>query len=104
MLNIARNYTIDILRSKKYRNSKRNINITDFQSTIDNRYKTIYNTDTTLIKQMVYRLKPEFNILLEMVYFKGYTHVETANELNLPLGTVKTRIRMAIMELRTQFD
>lgn len=104
MLNIARNYTIDILRSKRYRNNKKNINITDCHSAVDIHYKTIYNPDTILIKQLVYKLKPEFNILLEMVYFKGYTHVETADELNLPVGTVKTRIRMAIIELRTQFD
>jgi len=57
-----------------------------------------------MIKQLVNQLKPEYNILLEMVYFKGYTHLETADKLNLPVGTVKTRIRMAIMELRTQFD
>lgn len=104
MLNIARNYTKDILRSKRYRNSKKNICITDCQTKIDVRYKTTYNTDTVLIKQLVYELKPELNILLEMVYFKGYTHLEIADELNLPIGTVKTRIRTAIMKLRTQFD
>ena len=104
MLNITKNYTVDILRSKRYRNNKKNININDCQYTIDISYKTVYNPDTVLIKQLVNELKPEYYILLEMVYFKGYTHVETADELNLPVGTVKTRIRMAIMELRTQFD
>jgi len=104
MLNIAKNYTIFLLRSKRYRNNKKNTNISNCQSAVDMRYKIIYNPDTILIKQLVYRLKPEFNILLDMVYFKGYSHEEIADELNLPLGTVKTRIRMAIMELRTQFN
>ncbi|MNR68890.1 ECF RNA polymerase sigma factor RpoE [compost metagenome] len=53
---------------------------------------------------MVNALKPELNIVLNMVYFKGYTHAEAAEELSLPLGTVKTRIRMAIMELRKNFN
>ncbi len=39
-----------------------------------------------------------------MVYFKGFTHIEAAKALDLPLGTVKTRIRMAILELRKYFN
>jgi DNA-directed RNA polymerase specialized sigma24 family protein len=53
---------------------------------------------------MVNALKPEFFDVLEMVYFKGFTHVEAAEALDIPLGTVKTRIRMAVMELRKQFN
>ncbi|MNR36894.1 ECF RNA polymerase sigma factor RpoE [compost metagenome] len=53
---------------------------------------------------MVTSLKPEFSHVLNMVYFKGYTHVEAAEELDLPLGTVKTRIRLAIIELRRNFN
>ena len=53
---------------------------------------------------MVVNLKPDFKDVLDMVYFKGYTHVEAAEELNLPLGTVKTRVRMAILELRKKFN
>lgn len=53
---------------------------------------------------MVNGLKPELIAVLDMVYFKGYTHVEAAEELNLPLGTIKTRVRMAIIELRKRFN
>ncbi|WP_368858730.1 sigma factor-like helix-turn-helix DNA-binding protein [Escherichia coli] len=42
-------------------------------------------------------------LLLNMVYFEGYTHSEIAEELNLPLGTVKSKIRFALLELRKKF-
>jgi len=104
MINVARNYSIDIIRSKRYRNSRKNVNIDDNHQDINRQIKITYNSDQILVRELVYQLKPDFNILLEMVYYKGYTHVEIAEELNLPLGTVKTRIRMAIMELRTHFN
>jgi len=53
---------------------------------------------------LVEKLKPEQKIILELVYFKGYTHVEVSEELGVPLGTVKTRLRMAIIELRKYFN
>jgi len=104
MINLAKNYTIDVLRSKQYRNNKKNINVDDCHQVIDIIHQVPYNPDTVLIKELIFGLKPEFNVLLDMVYFKGYTHVAIADELNLPLGTVKTRLRMAIAELRNHFD
>jgi RNA polymerase sigma factor (sigma-70 family) len=53
---------------------------------------------------LVQTLKPEQKSILELVYFKGYTHVEAAEELAIPLGTVKTRLRMALIELRKHFN
>lgn len=104
MMNITRNLSIDKLRSKDFKNSSKNQDIDNNVDFIDEVNDVIFNPDVLGIKDMVTALKPEFNDVLNMVYFKGYTHVEAANELNLPLGTVKTRIRMAIMELRKYFN
>lgn len=104
MMNIARNLSIDKLRSKDFKNTTKNQDIENNVDFIDSQSKVTFNSDTLGLKDMVTALKPEFNHVLEMVYFKGYTHVEAAEELNLPLGTVKTRIRMAIMELRKNFN
>jgi len=104
MINIARNHAIDVLRSKKFRDSKKNMNIDDFQPDVNCAKNIVYNIDTILVRELVHQLKPDLNVLLEMVYFKGYTHLEIADELKLPLGTVKTRIRTAISELRSHFD
>jgi len=104
MMNIARNLSIDKLRSKDFRNAGKNQDIENNVDFIDSQKEITFNADLLGIKDMVTALKPEFNDVLDMVYFKGYTHVEAAEELNLPLGTVKTRIRMAIMELRKNFN
>ncbi|MDR6785399.1 RNA polymerase sigma factor [Pedobacter africanus] len=104
MMNIARNLAIDKLRSKDFRNSNKNLELDNNVDAIDGQNEVTFNADALGIKEMVTTLKPELNAVLNMVYFKGYTHLEAAKELNLPLGTVKTRIRMAIMELRKQFN
>jgi RNA polymerase sigma factor (sigma-70 family) len=104
MMNIARNLSIDKLRSKDFKNSNKNQDIENNVDFIDAQKEVTFNADTLGVKDMVTALKPEFMNVLDMVYFKGYTHVEAAEELDLPLGTVKTRIRMAIMELRKNFN
>lgn len=104
MINVARNLAIDKLRSKDFRNATKNQDLENNVDFIDSQKKITFNADTLGLRDMVTALKPEFNDVLDMVYFKGYTHVEAAEELNLPLGTVKTRIRMAIMELRKHFN
>jgi RNA polymerase sigma-70 factor (ECF subfamily) len=48
-------------------------------------------------------LLPERKVVIDMVYFQGYTHEEVSEKLNLPLGTVKSRIRKALQELRDVF-
>jgi len=104
MMNIARNLSIDKVRSRDFRNTVKNQDIENNVDFIDSQKKITFNADLLGIKEMVTSLKPEYRAVLDMVYFKGYTHVEAAEELNLPLGTVKTRIRMAIGELRKYFN
>jgi len=38
-----------------------------------------------------------------MAYFGGYSQSEISGELDLPLGTVKTRMRLAMMKLKQSF-
>lgn len=104
MMNVARNLSIDKLRSKDYKNTNKNQDIENNVDFIDEQKKVTFNADTLGLKDLVTNLKPDFKDVLDMVYFKGYTHVEAAEELNIPLGTVKTRVRMAILELRKKFN
>jgi len=100
MLNIARNASIDMLRSKSYQNSQKN------QELPDNVYKATANQSTQLnvdnigLKKVLEKLKPEHRVLMELAYFKGFTHEEIAEMMSIPLGTVKTRIRNALLQLR----
>jgi RNA polymerase sigma-70 factor (ECF subfamily) len=104
MVNIARNLSIDKLRSKDFRNNSKNHDIENTVNYIDTQRNTSINPEVLGIKDLVGKLKPEQKIILDLVYFKGYTHVEAADELNIPLGTVKTRLRMGIITLRKFFN
>ncbi len=104
MMNIARNLSIDKLRSKDFKNTQKNQDIENNVDLIDHQNKTFFNPDTFGMKELVSGLKPELQIVLDLIYYKGFTHVEAAEKLNLPLGTVKTRVRMAIVELRRNFN
>lgn len=104
MVNIARNLAIDKIRSKDFRNQTKNQELENNVAFIDEQKNTVYKPELLGVKDLVEQLKPEQKSILDLVYFKGYTHVEAADELGVPLGTVKTRLRMAITQLRKFFN
>lgn len=101
MLNIARNSAIDAVRSEK-----RQPGMDDITENIDRTdHNAIYqpSPSTLDLKALVDTLRPERKILLDLVYFQGYTQEEAAKELDVPLGTVKSRIRTALKDLKHYF-
>jgi RNA polymerase sigma factor (sigma-70 family) len=100
MMNIARNASIDTLRSRGYQNSRKNQSIQDNVDTIQGTDVIQPGVDTIGLRKVLEKLKEEQRILIELAYFKGYTHEEIAELEKLPLGTVKTRIRNALIQLR----
>ncbi len=104
MLNIARNSAIDKLRSKgeimkgKIRQGE------DVVSSLEQGLKTEQATDTIGLRKMVAGLKPEYEAIVSLAYFSGFTLDEISKTLNIPLGTVKTRMRSAIQQLREIFN
>jgi RNA polymerase sigma factor (sigma-70 family) len=104
MVNIARNLSIDKIRSKDFKNQGKNRELENNVAFIDEQRNTVYRPELLGIKELVETLKPEQKSILDLVYFKGYTHVEAADELGVPLGTIKTRLRMAIIQLRKHFN
>lgn len=104
MVNIARNLAIDKIRSKDFKNQNKNQELENNVAFIDEQKSTVYKPELLGIKELVDTLKPEQKSILDLVYFKGYTHVEAADELGVPLGTIKTRLRMAIQQLRKHFN
>jgi len=104
MVNIARNLAIDKIRSKDFKNQNKNQELENNVTFIDEKRNTVYNPELLGLKDLVEKLKPEQKSILDLVYFKGYTHLEAADELGVPLGTIKTRLRMAIVQLRKNFN
>ena len=98
MLNISRNASIDTVRSKGFRNNRNTGELTD--ATQRSAGSSEINTDAIGLKKIVYQLKEEYRVLVDLSYFQGYTQDEISKSLNIPLGTVKTRLRTALVQLR----
>ncbi|HEX5023911.1 MAG TPA: RNA polymerase sigma factor [Agriterribacter sp.] len=98
MLNIARNASIDATRGKHFKNIRRNVEITDSLGSLPG--TELVNTDSIGIADIVKKLPGEYGRLITLAYLKGYTQEEIAKEENMPLGTVKTRIRKALIALK----
>jgi RNA polymerase sigma factor (sigma-70 family) len=101
MLNIARNGAIDVLRSAKYNNDKKISGIDNNVHMDSNALSTSIKTEHLGLKKIVDGLKEEYRQIINLAYFKGYTQEEVAEELNIPIGTVKTRSRNALLQLKS---
>lgn len=103
ILNVARNTAIDRIRSQEFQNSQRNQDLDTSINSIDNQESSQFDIDSIGIKKVVENLRPEYQQMIELLYFQGYTQAEVADEFGIPLGTVKTRVKAAIVQLRQYF-
>ena len=60
--------------------------------------------DGRLIRSLLSQLPVEQACVIELAFFQGMTHSEMAERLNLPLGTVKTRVRLGLQKLRSLWE
>lgn len=100
ILNIARNAAIDKIRSKAFRQSVQNLDTDNFVNIIMSRDNLDHQTDAIGIKKFVTNLGQKCKEVIELLYFKGFTQKEASEELNMPIGTIKTRNRSCIQQLR----
>ena len=98
MLNVARNASIDAVRSKNYQQSQQNRELTE--SVYEAGGSTNTNTDYIGLRKIVRKLKEDYRVLVELSYFEGFTQDEISKMLKIPLGTVKTRLRTALIQLK----
>lgn len=100
MLNICRNGSIDELRKiERTRNGK--IRVQDSSVYKVNGLDT--NVNTIGLNDLVEKLPEKHRLIVEYIYFRGYTQKEVSEELDIPIGTVKTRVRNALSSLSDSF-
>lgn len=100
LVRVSKNAAIDKTRTKDYRlsqESKQGVEVVSIAESMSggDEMETLY------AKQLIAQLPEEQKRLINMSFFEGYTHKEICERLNMPLGTVKTRIRAAIKHLRS---
>ena len=98
MLNIARNQAIDRTRSKDFNNRSKTTELSE--NVYSNRQAAEVKMDDVGLQKTLSNLPEENRKLLDLAYYQGYTQEEIAKMLNIPLGTVKTRLRATIIQLR----
>lgn len=103
LLNIARNLAIDFTRSRFFLQQRKNQELDHFVHLETEGSNTKIKPDTIGVRQLVDKLNPSTRQVIEWMYFDGYTQQEIADKFGIPLGTVKTRTRMGLKELRTFF-
>lgn len=101
---IARNMAKDALRSRQYHEYLNTTSLEDYAEKIDRDNKVNFNTDIVGIKLWTAGLKKNQKDILDLIYFKGYSHAEVASRLNIPLGTVKCRCRKGLSVLRNIYS
>ncbi|MEJ7647273.1 MAG: sigma-70 family RNA polymerase sigma factor [Chryseolinea sp.] len=100
MLNIARNQAIDKTRSKEFSKEKKTGEIGNFVNRIDKQGFVEQRVESIGLLQLLKGLPEDQRFIIDQHYLKGYTQAEISDEFNLPLGTVKTRMRLAMKLLR----
>lgn len=100
MLNLTRNLAIDKMRSKEISRESKTSGIEYLVSTIDNKEFTEQGVDSIGVKEILSALTEDQRFVVDHLYFKGYSQSELSDEFNIPLGTVKTRLRLAMNQLR----
>lgn len=107
IVTLTRNKSIDKLRSKSYKSENQNVTIKEELLTFPNtsNYSTIdavtMNERISIVKNALSQIPEEQKSVIELAYFEGYTQIEISETLDIPLGTVKTRMRQAMIKLRT---
>ncbi len=98
---IARHRAIDHVRARKEQTD-----IEDITIAVDARLEDLADRNKAgeKVRSVLATMAPEQRKMLEMAFFQGLTHTEIAQQTGDPLGTVKTRIRSGLMQLRKAFQ
>ncbi|WP_242085412.1 RNA polymerase sigma factor [Aestuariivivens sediminis] len=98
---IAYNTAIDKIRSLKNKNEK------EVQIDVSSVYRITSNTlnqDVLDIKKHLRTIDEKYQIVINALFFEGMTQQEASDELNIPLGTIKSRLKIGLRELKKIYD
>lgn len=97
LLNVARNHAIDYIRSGYARRQNSQV---DISVCMEAEMLVELPIEMIGLNERLKLLAPETRVLIDKLYFQGYTQKEISDEMQIPLGTIKTRVRAAFSQLR----
>lgn len=102
LLTITRNAAIDRLRKEQRRPLRGATSLENVGHLLESplQFDSALWHDGQLLRSLMEQLPPEQRQVVELTFFYGLTHSQMAQQLDLPLGTVKTRVRLALRKLR----
>jgi RNA polymerase sigma-70 factor (ECF subfamily) len=102
LLTITRNAAIDRLRKERHAYTHQ---IEHVERLVEGRAEgDAHWYDGQVLASLLSQLPAEQRQLIELAFYQGYTHSELAENLHLPLGTVKTRLRSGLQKLRVLWE
>ncbi len=104
MITITRDLGRDCLLSKHYQQALTTERFEIHPDNIERLSPEVFSTDIPDVKECVNNLEDEDKNILNLIYFQGYTHIEAAEQLDIPLGMLKTRCRKEICVMRGIFE
>jgi RNA polymerase sigma-70 factor, ECF subfamily len=99
---VARNRALDVLRSHDAQPKEELSDALPESETLED--VAFADLDASLVRNALQTLPPEQREPIELGFFGGITHEEIARRTGVPLGTVKTRIRMGLRKLRSALE
>jgi len=94
---IARNTALDKIRLKGYQN---NLKSESFETTVHDTKTSYIDLSTLDARDLLKNLDEKYRLVLDLMYLQGYPQSDISKALDIPLGTVKTRLRKALNILR----
>lgn len=102
MMTLTRNLSLDRLRTRRMSNAKKTDSLELLVDSNEPQEQADTQADFIGVDVALQEMVKEQREVVNLVYLQGYTHVEAAESLQIPLGTVKTRIRLGLNFLKKQ--
>ena len=107
---IARARAIDCLRRQRAARRGGGVDAVDIDGALnvasddDTERSVARDALRSALRDALFDLPAQQRVLIELVFLSGYTHAELAERLDIPIGTIKTRIFRGLNQLRTRLD
>jgi RNA polymerase sigma-70 factor (ECF subfamily) len=97
---VARNLRIDKLRRQKFHEVELTAEADKEDEGLGGHEAAVQNVDAHLLREQIRTLPDEQLEVIQLAFFEGLSHSEVGARLSVPLGTVKSRLRLAFGKLR----